>query len=184
MIKQESKKLEILKGLFADSKITYWVKDFGVRCHIFTIQIDSEMHLKEIWESLTDRIAIDFQADFENEFESWNVYVVFLSESEISRGLKYKIENDKYSSRKIVMDEISSPINEDEIIERISKRIFQLDIFADKPHDDIQQDLSQIIDKTLYSHIYNVNLEGRTKPVLEKRERVFKNIYKEYANEI
>lgn len=184
MNKQESDELKYMQKLYDNPKITHWIKNFGVRCHIFTIQIALETNLADIWEDFTNTIAGNFQANFENEYENWNVYVVFLAEIKIERALKYKIENDKYSSRKIVMDEISPPIDEDKIVESISKRIFQLDIGPDTPKKNLQQSLSQIIDKKLYSNIPNVNLEGRPEPKKKERERVFKKIYEEYTNEI
>ena len=185
MNKQESDELKHMQKLYDNPDINHWVKDYGVRCHIFTIQIVPETDLADIWEDFTNTIAGNFQTDFEDEYESWNVYVVFLAEFEIDRALKYKIENDKYSSRKIVMDEISPPIDNDKIVELISKRIFQLDIGPDAPHKNLQQqDLSEIIDKSLYSHIKSKNLQGQTRPVLEMREQIFKDIYEEYSNEI
>ncbi len=184
MTKQESEKLEILKKSFSDSTMTHWVKNFGVRCHIFAIQIDSETQLKKDWESITNRIAIDFQADFEDEYESWNVYEVFLTKSEISKDLKYKIGNDKYSSRKIVMDKISPAISEDEIKERISKRIFQLDLDIEEIAEKPKKDLSKILDPKLFKLIYGKELDGLTKDGKKEREKRFEELLEGYFHEI
>jgi hypothetical protein len=186
MDKQESKKLEALRESFADAVITHWVNDFGVICHIFSIQIESETQLEKIWEPITNRIAIDFQAEFDDEYESWNVYVIFVADFEVSRDLKYKIENDKYSSRKIVMDEIQPSTDEDEIDERILNRIFRFNIVTDEDEtrDDTLPDLSRIIDNKLYTYISDIIIEGQTVEGLEERSRVFNKIKKEYSDEI
>ena len=184
MKKEESKELIYLQELHSNRTITHWIREMGVQCHIFTIQISTVAELENIWESIANEIAAYFQSDFKNEYETWNLYVVFLSDFEISRDLKYKIENDKYSSRKIVIDDISPPIDEGKIVDKILKRIFLLDIGSDPPPKERQQNLSQIIEKRLYSHISKVNLKGQEREVLKERAQIFKEIYKEYSNEI
>lgn len=184
MNKQESDDLKVLQEMYNNMSITHWVKNLRVKCHIFTIRIDTYSQLKDIWNKFTENIAIFFQDGFENKYESWNVYVVFITGEKIPRLLKYEIENNRYSSRKIVMDEISPPIDENKIKKKISKRIFQLDIGEEKIAKKPKKDLSKILDRELFKLISGIELEARTKAGKEKREKKFIELLKEYSHEI
>lgn len=72
--------------------------------HTFFIKNSSEDSLKNTWRKISNFMAINFQNNLENEFERWNLYLFFLNEQRISNNLKYQIENDTFSSRKIVID--------------------------------------------------------------------------------
>lgn len=175
-IQELTDRIRKLQESFSNKTITHWIKNIDVKCHIFTIEVETVKQLEDIWESLTDKIAVYFQSTLENEFETWNVYIVFLSTIKIPRKIKYEIENDKYSSRKIVIDELSPPIDESEIKKKISKKIFRLDIDKEKPLENNRQDLSQILDPNLFSIISGVKLIGLTKPVRKKRKEVFEKL--------
>jgi hypothetical protein len=84
--------------------------------------IGEEQALKENWESLVNYIAFNFQSQLIEDFSVWNVYVFFVTENKINRSLKYKIENDTFSSRKIVIEENAS---QEEII---SQHITNVDV--------------------------------------------------------
>lgn len=56
------------------------------------------------WSDIVGRIAVDFQTQLEDNFSIWNVYLFFITIGTISDGLKYQIENDTFSSRKIVIE--------------------------------------------------------------------------------
>lgn len=73
--------------------------------HTFFIKTPSKDSLGNNWRKLSNFIALHFQKNLENEFERWNIYLFFLNAQGISNELKYKIENDTFSSRKIVIDD-------------------------------------------------------------------------------
>lgn len=70
----------------------------------FFIEIEEENQLAEIWMKISDVIAINHQSRLKNEFSIWNIYLFFLMKYPIENDLKYLIENDTFSSRKIVVD--------------------------------------------------------------------------------
>ena len=72
--------------------------------HCFFVNIPSEIKLKEVWVEMSNFIAIKFQNKLNNEFEKWNVYLFYRIENIVSRDLHYSIENDTFSSRKIIID--------------------------------------------------------------------------------
>jgi hypothetical protein len=184
MKKQDSKEINYLQEKFSNDSLTHWIEQNGVRFHIFTIQSKTIEQLDINWESLTDMIAGYYQADIEDEYETWNFYIVFLSEFEIPKNLKYKIENDKYSSRKIVLDNMLPPIDDKKITDEISKKIFLFDADIEQQRDALQRDLAEIVDKDLYSLINKKNLEGLGKVAKEEKKRVFENILRNIPNEI
>ena len=94
-----------------------WVrKENNYNLYIFTILVKNEFELESLWLNLTNAIAMYFQSELEKDIEKWNIYVIFFVREKVSMDCKYKIEQDKYSSRKIVMDNIID-INLEEIIE-------------------------------------------------------------------
>ncbi len=104
-------KEEIIENLKRSSKIMgkydikAWVKpQESYEINIFTITLNNSAQLKNSWEIITNDIAMHFQSELEKNIERWNIYVVFLINEPIKKELKYQIEQDKYSSRKIVCD--------------------------------------------------------------------------------
>ena len=83
--------------------------------HVFFIEIASKDSLENNWRKISNFIALNFQNNLENEFERWNLYLFFLQAQGISNDLKYQIENDTFSSRKIIIDYVT---DQDSIISR------------------------------------------------------------------
>lgn len=72
---------------------------------VFVGNLDAE-ELKNEWIRITNFIAMQYQSSFNSDFERWNLYLFFLLPNEISVSddLKYTIENNTFSSRKIIED--------------------------------------------------------------------------------
>lgn len=98
--------------------------------NIFIVTLTDENILSEIWENLIAKIAFHFQSNINKEIELWNIYVIFFIENQLEqKELKYKIENDHYCARKIVIDNIGDIKNDEEKIKlHISKKLFDLEI--------------------------------------------------------
>jgi len=184
MRKEISKSVSDLSDLHKNVSITHWIEELKVKCHLFTVIVKSVEELKNLWEPLADEIAVYFQAGLENEYESWNLYVVFISHIEIPKQLKYEIQNDKYSSRKIVLDNVSSELSENEIIKQLSQRLFLLDIDFNASVDLPKRELTQVIEPGIYAEIGNVDLVGTKKVSMVSKRRIFDRLFKEYLNEI
>lgn len=114
------KKEEVIKVLknrsevFSQFKIDSWVKtQQNYDINLFTILLDDNNQLSECWEILTNNIAVHFQSLLEKDIEIWNIYVLFVVKGIVDKGLKYKIEQDKYSTRKIVYDNFEVTKNGD-----------------------------------------------------------------------
>lgn len=69
----------------------------------FTCWLKSEADLVELWGQVASIIAYEFQAKLESKLEAWNIYLIFFVSDPVSKSIKYQIENDKFSMRKLVV---------------------------------------------------------------------------------
>ncbi|SFN16380.1 hypothetical protein SAMN05421738_107149 [Algoriella xinjiangensis] len=104
-----------IKNEFPDIIFEYSEINFGGIIPTFFINIKDEKNLTNKWKAITEFIAVHFQSLLRNEFSIWNIYLFFILEQEIKDDLKYIIENDTFSSRKIIIypkQEVESIIQE------------------------------------------------------------------------
>lgn len=94
--------IEILKQLFPDNEIILEKVNYCGSISVFIVSIKESSELEKIWSKVSSAIAAYYQSFLENDFEKWNIYVIYKCEEPINVSLTYKIENDKFSSRKIV----------------------------------------------------------------------------------
>lgn len=95
---------EKLKDQFPTINVRYREVPIGKGlAHAFHIPISSSEELQERWRELSNFIALHFQREIEINFEQYNLYLFFEVPEEIEKDLKYKIENDIFSSRKIII---------------------------------------------------------------------------------
>ncbi len=92
--------------------------------HAFFIKMDNLL-LNEVWKEMRNFIAIKFQNNLLIEFDRWNVYIFYILSNSLDNDLKYQIENDTFSSRKIVLD------GETDFTKIIEKHILNSDITID-----------------------------------------------------
>lgn len=81
-----------------------------------------------LWEKISKEIALKYQSKLENVYEKWNLYIIYITTDVTSKALKNKIENDKFSSRKIVEDSYDKEFNDDEANRLIVKHITNADL--------------------------------------------------------
>lgn len=125
-----SQDLEKLKSVFPRFGIDYYKCSIGPIFNVFCFICEKEQYLKEKWEDIVSYLASDFQTDFETDFERWNLYVLFFIKEACSLDLKYEIENDKFSSRKVVLDNYDIEKRDYRLV--IEEEIFDLDITLSK----------------------------------------------------
>jgi hypothetical protein len=96
--------LEILKENFPDQNFELEKVNYGGLIHAFFIKPSNEKLLNDTWENIRNMIGVYFQSKLDSEFDIWNIYLFFITDVQISKDLKHKIEHDTLSSRKIVID--------------------------------------------------------------------------------
>lgn len=80
--------------------------------NVFFIELSNEETLGLSWEKVRNFIAVYYQNHLESDFERWNIYIIFIVPTTVSNQFKYKIENDQFSSRKIVIDSFQEELSE------------------------------------------------------------------------
>lgn len=122
--------LSTLKGINIEKHI---VEMDGWKISIFISFFENQNVLKEIWEDISSALASTFQANLkgkENQFEKWNIYIIYVCKGNVDKELKNKIETNKFSNRKIVEDNFSDKVTEEKAIGLIIKHITNTDLQA------------------------------------------------------
>jgi hypothetical protein len=115
---------EDLKDLYKEA-ISLYSNDDDWKINVLIFQSDYET-LRIKWNKVSSAVAMCYQADIndENEFEKWNLYIIYVCTDKVNKELKAKIENDKFSSRKIVVtnptEKLTSELVNNLIIEHIT----------------------------------------------------------------
>ncbi|OFX56913.1 MAG: hypothetical protein A2046_01035 [Bacteroidetes bacterium GWA2_30_7] len=95
--------LDDLNQKFKNFIFNYKKIIFGGEIQIFFIKNNNEVELKDNWEKISEFIATNFQVNLNDEFSVWNIYLFFILKDNVNNEIKYQIENDTFSSRKIVI---------------------------------------------------------------------------------
>lgn len=102
--------IETLNARFENLTASYQELDYNGKIPVFFVRSKSLVDLTSKWSNLVDAIAFDFQSQLNDEFQIWNIYIFFIKPPDITDILKYnslklKIENDTFSSRKILVED-------------------------------------------------------------------------------
>jgi hypothetical protein len=129
--------MEIINNKLDFIKEQLQIENFEIICfkkylcnyevNIICCHFENKETLKEYWCQVVDYVAINIQAELSKVIELFNVYIIFFCNG-VDEDLIYTIEQDKYSSRKIVInDKMASNIEslKSMIEERIIKFEFE-----------------------------------------------------------
>lgn len=103
--------LGILKRIYKDQHIELRMVPYQGLISVFLITVSSSEELLRYWSDISNSIAAYYQSSLKSDFERWNIYIIYMCKTNVERGLKFKIENDRFSSRKIVAENINTEIN-------------------------------------------------------------------------
>jgi hypothetical protein len=140
-----------LKKVFPIKEIILGELLFGGVIPLIFVSFKSVEDLKKNWKDFNSQITTDFVIHLKEEYSRWNFYIFFFSKDMVPKSLKYEIENNKFSSRKIVIENCESITNE-EMINVISEHITNDDIQVNVESRNISKfkkdaSLAKIIDK-------------------------------------
>ena len=100
---------------------------FGIDSDIdvFVTKVLDEQTLFLNWKAIRNHVARS-QFDLDDEFERWNFYLFYVVDTPtIDLNLKYEIEHDTVSSRKMVVD---ASVVDDELCDKLVKKFIKYDI--------------------------------------------------------
>ncbi len=123
---------DVILGLaerYPECKFNFQLANSSVNISVFFVIANSEI-LKEndLWQKISEEIAMKYQSKLGSVYEKWNLYIIYVTNDRVPKELKNIIENDKFSSRKIVEDSYSKEINIDGANELIIKHITNTDL--------------------------------------------------------
>lgn len=151
--------LEILKKKY---NTAYVEVNFGGLVPTFFISCENENELQERWQYITEFVAANFQTNLKEEFSTWNIYLFFLVKGNVDNTLKYKIENDTFSSRKVVVE---PQIDFDAIVEEHIINKLQINITRDS-----DENKSEFTPNDIISHVLSEKkLNGKKQITDESR---------------
>ncbi|MFA7378961.1 MAG: ABC-three component system middle component 1 [Bacteroidia bacterium] len=111
-----------LKKDFPIKELVFGELLFGGVIPIVFVSFETLNDLNKNWKDFNGQISTDFVINLKEEYSRWNFYIFYLSNESIEKQLKYEIENNKFSSRKIVIENVKF-ITEKEINLLISEHI-------------------------------------------------------------
>lgn len=111
-----------VKRQFPDLKVEYQLVSLAeAKLYAFFISLQDESQLTCLWRDIRNFIAVNFQTRLEDDFSKWNLYLFFLVKGPVKIELKYQVENDTFSSRKVVVGEHET--NDELIAQHITNRL-------------------------------------------------------------
>lgn len=165
--KEIVEKLQAFDDAFGNSQLDCWVKNEGdFDLYIFSFYAINQTELADSWKNFNDLIALHFQSKLNKSVERWNLYLVFIVQDKVYTELKYEIEQDKYATRKLVIDEVQNPLKVDELI---TNKLFAIDIGSSKSEAFSQDGVLDLIkkrDALLYDLIKNK--DAKPKDIFQK----------------
>src|SRR5690606_34138890 len=96
---------------------------FGDNIPVIFIQFNDLNDLKKYWKEFNSFITAEYLIKLENDFSKWNSYIFYITESAVDKPLKYDIENNKFSTRKIVIRSMHQSIDNGSIKSMLSEHI-------------------------------------------------------------
>ena len=118
-----------LKEKYKTCDFQFRLAQYNVNISVFFVLTNSSILSEErVWENISKEIALKYQSKLETVYEKWNLYIIYLTSNVTSKELKNQIENDKFSSRKIVEDSYAKEFNDDEANRLIIKHITNADL--------------------------------------------------------
>ena len=152
-------KLDIQELDLEGSQVFHYKNNEGLIINVFFL-LANKKNIESQWKMFSNIIAAKFQnSEYMSEnkdFEKWNFYIIYVSTEKLSKELKNRIENDRFSSRKIVEDNYANEFNSDEANKLIIKHITNTDLkdILNQTQDTIQVEYNPV-DAELWKLIHN-----------------------------
>lgn len=166
---------EIITSSFELNHFSIGKVHFGGEVIVCFVNFIDDTVLRNQWKELNSYLTAKFIPTVKDDYSKWNFYVFYLSNETVEKQLKYEIENNKFSSRKIVIQKVNS-ITEKEINLLISEHITNdnIQIGVEKKQSikfKKNTSLSKIIDKLSLNKRSDDDLQN----ALDSLEKIYKN---------
>lgn len=121
--------LKDLSERFKQLTFKFLIQDIGVKISVFVVHGScSNLEEGNNWRIISEEIALKFQNKIISKDDKWNIYIIYACSDKVDKELKAKIENDKFSSRKIVEDNQTKELSDEIVNNLIVKHITNTDL--------------------------------------------------------
>lgn len=127
--------------------------------YIFSMVLKNQDELIEHWKEISGDIAIHFQGELEIDIEIWNIYILFLVQGNVDSDKRYLIEQNKYSSRKLVIENVESPIDKEKIDNIINDKLFDVNVETVENVSSHDESISFTLESK-YGNLFKVTKDG------------------------
>ena len=100
----------------------------GYSKHFVCCQLKSVEILLGEWESIVQEVAMEIQSVRELMIERMNVYLILFVPGKLVPSAKRMIENDRYSSRKIVVEYSERSYTDQELLEFVKEKFLSIEL--------------------------------------------------------
>jgi hypothetical protein len=166
-----------LKKDFPIKELVFGELLYGGIIPIVFVSFETPNDLNKNWKDFNGQITTDFVINLKEEYSRWNFYIFYISAENVEKQVKYEIENNKFSSRKIVIENFKS-ISEKEINFWISEHITNDNIQIGVEN---KQSLQYKKNTSLSNILDNLSLNKKNDDALQV---ALDSIEKIYTNEI
>lgn len=118
---------------------------FGDNIPVIFIQFKNLNDLEKLWREFNSLITAEYLIKLKNDFSKWNSYIFYITDSSVQRPLKYEIENNKFSTRKIVIESINQDIDEILLKNILSEHIINDNLDYNVKNQDIESFTKNVI---------------------------------------
>jgi hypothetical protein len=119
---------------------------------VYGLSIDFEEN--DNWEKISEEVALKYQSKLSDITDKWNIYIIYVCKDIAKKELKNKIENNRFSNRKIVEDNFQSELNDENVKELIIKHITNTDLIKVIAETNISiQEIYEPINENLWKFI-------------------------------
>lgn len=95
---------------------------------LFVYGLSKDLEENDNWEKISEKIALKYQSKISDTVDKWNIYILYVCQDTAKKEFKNKIENNRFSNRKIVEDNFQSELTDEKANELIIKHITNTDL--------------------------------------------------------
>ncbi len=144
---------------------------YGGEILVCIVKFNDDTILTNHWKEFNSYLTAKFIPTIKDDYSKWNFYIFYFTEGSLGKSIKYEIENNKFSSRKIVIENcktITKKEIEDEISEHITNDNFQINVVG-KHKSTLKKNaiLVKILDK--------ISLKDDLQDALDSIEKAYNN---------
>lgn len=126
----DHKDLLSIQNIYQDVSIGLYQEALLGTINVFTLLFENKSILAHSWKDIYSSIAAYFQTGLpiDAEFERWNIYLLYICRESVDKELQYKIENDRFACRKIVLSSFTDELEDNLVESLISQHITNSDL--------------------------------------------------------